>query len=772
MIKLTINPDTQPQTLAFQKSMVSIGSGATQAIDLSLPGDGLQDVHVQITEHDGRFVATNVTNNPFVTLNHLPFWKQTLANGDRLQIDKTIIEFIGSSSTPTQTFQKVTPQILQKTNPGQQEIDDLLRQVEELEEAAELKNPNIFNELNTPEIEVKKEDANHLIETPSQQLFEPLSIEQKLTPVIQKSAGKKSDDRSSYSAKSEIEPANKQEQESGGSRWRFLLGLCISIFLIVFLSTAATYIKVRNQSHKEKIIAAEGIADVAMALTYAQVHHIQPQKQNWFDPVFLKNNLASVLSPGYPSFANIDNEGKFLNCPYILRIYTSSDLSQFLVIAQPEPGLSQWLVPKATIALDSKTMELHNIDDLKVLNRLLANTNMLDGPNAIEVSRLVHQGGIIPTASLGAKKGFAPPKTLALVRPGAENMIYNAPRYYHFGEPLLKKAATLLQNVGNSHEIIRLQQQVAELAKFPSLVLYSSQGMEKAIQAHKALATLAPNGSFIAALLNFNKEGMVASSRLLFEGDHSNMIISSLRENSSTKQELIAINDSNDNYDTHHPLLLQLMELALERKQALKTIGEEMITLLHNHVMGNSNDFENRFSILYAQYRQIDQAHSEHITQRLTALYQEHSDIPLTQFATYVRSAGLTQIAKESLNKRALEMGSKALSQDQIQMQMRKISEAKNLAELDFAVTETASMLNLANLPDSDRLILSQNVLRTLTEQQLQQFMLTPGTQLPQSEFQSENRIVLTRILKTAWITDPEACNFYLTEFEIISNQK
>ncbi len=116
-----------------------------------------------------------------------------------------------------------------------------------------------------------------------------------------------------------------------------------------------------------------------MALTYAQMHQLKPLNQNWGDPDFLKDILTKVLPPDYPSLVEQDKQEPFRNCPYMLRVYTSNDLSHFLLIAQPEPNLLQWLISRETILLDSRTMELHKIRDLRALNRLLADPRPLEG---------------------------------------------------------------------------------------------------------------------------------------------------------------------------------------------------------------------------------------------------------------------------------------------------------------------------------------------------------------------------------------------------------
>src|SRR5690606_12499735 len=135
----------------------------------------------------------------------------------------------------------------------------------------------------------------------------------------------------------------------------------------------------------------------------------------------------------------------------------------------------QWLVHKKTIVLDSATMDMRKITDLKAINRLLANPNPLAGTNGEELNRLIRAGRLMALNSLAGHKnhwGSSPPEALGYMRPGAENYIYNAPRYYPFGEEFLRKAIDLYGNPGSPSDIAFIQDEMEELSNFPNIVLY------------------------------------------------------------------------------------------------------------------------------------------------------------------------------------------------------------------------------------------------------------------------------------------------------------
>jgi len=622
---------------------------------------------------------------------------------------------------------------------------------------------------------------------PSPSLYPPIEIEENLEAEVPKV----------IEVEEEIRTRGEKEPEEGSASplptksKKILAYVGLFCFVCLTFALIIAYFKINSRSVKEQIIAAEGVADVAMTLAYAQVNHITPQKQNWYDPAFLKNNLVAVLSAEYPSFANIDNQGQFKNCRYILRIYTSSDLQHFLVIAQPEPTLLHWLFPRATIAVDSKTMELRQIGSIKALNRLLANPNVLDSPQASEISYLVRQGELIPLSSFDSDKGFLPPKALALVRPNAENLIYNAPRYYHFSEVLLTKALGLLQIMGGSHEVTRLQQQMQELSKFSNLVLYSSQGMQKAIKAQKALAALIPNHPFLIAYLSLNGGGHITGSHLLLNEGYPDLLATGLNPmrigsfdtiSGNPNSSEIAYSTSNippaqlphelpPDVDPHHPLYLQLISLASERKQALAVVTERMIVLLQSNNEGKSAAFSENFEKLLAWYVEVDKQQQEKIMEELATLYRNHSEMRLSQFASYVKAAQLGLIARETLNFWSQNDGIPQLSSEEVASMMHSIQSSKSFAELDAATSKAVEKLNLTNLSDPDKLIKYQNEMRLKVMQQLGKFIFSANNRLPPQNFNKDNKEHVAHILKTAWVTDTDEYDYYLSEYDILAEE-
>jgi hypothetical protein len=304
------------------------------------------------------------------------------------------------------------------------------------------------------------------------------------------------------------------------SNWRMIACSLLVLMVLAASIMGGLYLRATGKSSQEEKRIAGAIADIAMALRYAKLNHINPNHLTFSDPDFLKSTISKILSPKLDTLAEIDSQLKFIKHPYILRLYASSNLSRFLMIAQPAPNLFHWVMMKGAIVIDTKTMDLKKIGDIKALNRLLAHPDPLDGRTGEEISLLISQGETMPLPSLAGEKnhwGFTPPTALGFVRPSAENSIYNAPRYHPFGEAYLARALELTHSDVTSEEIAKFRQEVKELAEFGDLVLYSSEGMKVARGGQKALSTLVPEHEFLIGSLKFNQAGIITHSQLLMD---------------------------------------------------------------------------------------------------------------------------------------------------------------------------------------------------------------------------------------------------------------
>lgn len=579
--------------------------------------------------------------------------------------------------------------------------------------------------------------------------------------------------------------------------WIIYLKIIAVAVVLILIGLGLFYLWMTDQSDKDEIYASKGVADVAMALTYAQIKNIHPQNQNWSDPEFIKNNLMAVLPSKYFSHVDFDAHGNFTNCPYFLRIYTSGDLSQFLVLAQPAPSLLQWLIPKSTVIIDSHSMEMRKTEDLKSLNRLLVNASTLDGTNAIEIFNLVQQGTLIPLANLvnkGDNIGFSPPKALALMRPGAENLVYNAPRYFPLTEELMKKSLDLIEKPASNYEVLRLQLELNALRKLPDIVLYVSGSIQNAIHVQKALATFSPKEKFLIAYLQTNSKGQISNSHLLIDDSiQEGTIAENLKP--GLMQDVIALEENlkepqpsdvrkaisqehnidpvqKMEIDEDNPLFLQFSALSVFRQQALRPLNEEIIATLNQETQAPQGNFESKIKQLLSKYIEVDNEQQVKLQRKIDGIYRENTHVSASHFFHLAKIAGIKQPLMDYLGNLKRMLHTPEFTQEKLDKYLQKIEKASNWQEFEQEVAELIEILNLERIPDEETIIAFQNSTRSRIIQKLNQFILSPEHPQILQAFDPEYRYTLIHILKMGWITDPDTYEFYLNEFDLRANPR
>jgi hypothetical protein len=526
----------------------------------------------------------------------------------------------------------------------------------------------------------------------------------------------------------------------------------LTFLVVIAMILGGIYRILSEQIHYQEIRAAQGVADVAMALTYAQLNQIKPPNQNWSDPEFLTANLSAVLAKEFSPLSLTNHQGEFKNSPYLLRVYTSNDHSEFLVIAQPERSILQWLTPKSVILVDSHTMVIRKISDIRELNRLLADPDNLDFNSTPAVSNLVHQGQILPLNALTLDHRhpeFAPPKELSFIRPEARNLIYNAPRYYKFSTPIIEKVQQLNRDPNHLAPLLR---NIAQLTKLNHLILYSTEGQEGAEAIQQGLMPYAPSRGFLLGYLTFDGKQMA--------GSHLIMVSKTFTRNQSLPTPIIeASAEKND------PTSEAIGKLASWRQAELQAITREMVLLMENHVRKANGQFHDQFQELFTRYNLLNEELDEKISQELVQLYgryssQDPSRTP-SMFMDLISSSGLDSFVKEEM--RDL-YGVKATADLTFQKFIDQIGEANNLSVLNQTTEQASHLLTAERFPNAEHLVLLQNQLRLAVMQRLEQLILFPSF-TPEAT-SDKARWILLSILKNGKISDPDEREFYLTEFD------
>lgn len=697
MIKLTVITGGKPANHLFLQPAIVIGHAPRRAEDivpdLVVEDANVENAHLKIEWQNSNFVAMNLANDPFTTINGQSFGKKYLQNGDTIEMASIVWQFEGSEfseasqmpneSNSPQEFKLSSEPLIEPFAPpkkpattlSKDEIANLLRKVEDLE--AHFASPAPLQQSEPTETTQAFEHApgsvaEHTTETPHTPLpdlaaapfyqepaniadatssqdsseqpetlkqpqphFEPdtsfsidhedesptLPFSQEPSSLLVSEPPKPATPTPRQSLKdyylNEFEDDRKNSSpQSFTVDWKTFWTFTAGTLLVILAAMCLFYVILSGRTEEEENKAAEAVADIVMALNFAQINHTLPQNQNWSDPDFLRHNLSAILASDYEPLANLNSHGQLQTASYILRIYTGSDLSHFLVIAQPNASILQWLIPKATIIVDSQTMELRKTTDLKILNRLLVNP-ILDSSNSREISQFVKQTEIIPLSSLKrnqAKTGFSTPKALAFIRPGAENLIYNAIRYYHLGESLIKKAINLYESSDDQLDIALFLNELHALERFPNVVLYSSEGLKTAVLAQKAMATFSPQSKFLFAYLQFDSKGGISSSHLLIDENGSEAdneeddVPSSISPLKQTEQDLLAYSiparqtETASSSYSDNPFEELFLELHAARQKSLQAIAKKINMLTREENRAANSDFSNKFQKLSGDY--------------------------------------------------------------------------------------------------------------------------------------------------------------------------
>lgn len=783
MIRLTLNAQSDSEIHLFNKSTILIGAD-TPHVDLVLPGPDIQPIHLKIVEQKGCYLLINFANDPFVSVNGHPFGKKLLNSGDTIVLYQTnlLFEII---ETPN------------SINKNDQENENILIPIEQQKQSSDGSVPAtcLTPPFSLPfEQEVEALNEEELQKAPLDKYLSGFESPPPLSPppTEKKEAEPKKitslkddylrdlDDDNQTNKHASF--ADQGESSHLYQAWKWILVFIFSLLAISGTFGSIIYFTVSDKAEAQETKAAQGVADVSMALIHAQLNYLKPHNHNWSDVDFLKNNLQAIL-PDTPSFASqIDAQGQFNCCPYSLRIYTSSDLSHFLLIAQPAPSLLNWLIPQSLIVVDSHLMELRILKDVRGLNRLLANPDPLDGANGKEITSLIKQEGLIRLATLGSDSNhqdFAPPKNLAWLRPGAENLIYNAPRYHRLGHHIIQKSMSLSTSKGSSQEVSALKQDIENLAAFNNFVIYSDQGKKSAMIVRQGLTLFAPSDKLLFGYLLFNAQGRIHQVYLLKEEDE---IKEPSLFNDIKEKEFIALqtpgettlqggeiskkNQKNSVVDTNHPIYIQLQSLVLARENELNPLATALTNLLSQDLHTPRGQFQVEFQNLSHTYLMANAKHKQILKETLDNLYHQYEDIPINEFLAFIKALNLEQLIRQDDQSFAIVDEN---CQQNMELLLAYIESSKSLVELDNFIHIANSWLNFDYIKDPQELMKYQNLLRNQLLEQLEKYLLSPKKH---ALVKADDREALQQILSQERLIKPEERDFFSAEFdEIFASQ-
>lgn len=797
MIRLTINPKTTPEIHLFNKPTVIIGSEKSPEADIALSGMDLRSTHLKIIEQNHLFILINVVNDPFITINGHPFGKKLLNDGDVISIHHHECVFENLDNL-TANQSSLSPKKKKSSERSKNLAEKKLVSGNQQDSTPSLLNLSLPFEKEVDsfqEGEWHLSDANHYLkeEIVEQKTKEaqPVSLPPSLPSNEKKETGSLKDDYlrdlddDNHAVSIGLQPT---EQNHLYHAWKWIIFFIFSVLTIAGIIGTVVYLTVSDNTEAQEVKVAQGMSDIAMALTHAQLHHLKPNNQNWSDIDFIKANLQAILSQTHSYASEIDLQGQFTCCPYSLRIYTSSDLSHFLLIAQPAPSFLHWLIPKSVILVDSMDMELRSIKDLRSLNRLLANPDPLDGSNGKEIQGLVKQGYLIRLSSLAYNEreaDFAPPKPLTWAKPGAENFIYNAPRYYRLGQAFIQKATALSTSKGSSQEVAELRSEMDYFSHLNHLIFYAEQGKKSALLAKQAIMTFCPSDKVLFGYLSFNNQGKIYQAHLLKDEDEINdtslVAIANIKKEEevfgispipqNTKEQLEkdqALLEEANKVDINHPIYIQLNALAHARETDLRPTVQALTTLLNQETQFPTLLFEENFQELSQQYLSLDAKHKEKIKEVLSNLYYQYEDMSIADFLTFAKQAKFDQLIQRDTSSLVLADNNDEQNLDSL---LNRIEKAKTLLELDNLMHMTCAWLNFDHVKNSEELISYHNLLRNEILSKLERFLLSYQEHLPVDQLNSEDKEALKHVLNHERMIHSDEREFFLEEIDHLMNE-
>lgn len=656
MITITVDLKSHHYQQTFNKDHLVIGSISDGDVDVLLALQDIQEEHVRVDYKNNSYYIHNVANDPFVTLNGMPFGKRRLNVGDRLAIHSVEIffDFLGQADEPS-TEKEVTEalpipsaqplreivenKILEKSHhiqevrpepeketitedeykqsfPEPPPLFDLEKEEEEendseldiseieslLEEAERLE--SIFNDSDVKQSnEVKKlfEDAEEVNSKPLHSILEDEAdlSDQENDDLLQNNHplhSKKNDLESSLNLTEEVKPKKKI------GLWLLFIALLFA-FLLILAAVELT----SNPTRSQIINAAQTGADTSMSLLNAKLQHIKPHNQNWSDPNFLKDSLNTILSSRYQPFLDFDAKGALTESRYILRLYNTRDLSRFLVVLHPSSSIINWLSPNKAVLIDSQNMQIRLFSDFKPLQKILTSSLTLDSVDQELLTNLISQGDILPLEELikdGDYPEFKVPAKLAALNPGAEDIIYNAPRYFKLTAPIADEAAEIGLELENSPVLNGLTEQLTTLAQLPKLVIYSTEGLHGATMAQKGISAAGFNNRFPISYVIFDSKSKSGLETVIIP-ELPEPEIKEIADAQEDNRDPVFIDSIEALYE--HPVNYQdLSPAESERLERLKPVKNAMIDLISAHSIAPVENFYDRIQALLESYEALD----------------------------------------------------------------------------------------------------------------------------------------------------------------------
>ena len=417
MIRLQICQQDEKTEKEFGDGTITIGRAQEGKADIPLDSPShLNPKHIQIEVKGDRCYVMNSANDPFVSLNKLPFGKRHFHPGDSLQIHNTTIEFLSFA----EKSEPLAPLPLEEKN-----------------EPIPTKDPLPLPPVLPQQTKPQKASTSALPDPSPEEAAELL----KSAKLLSENEDAKLQKRIKIPTKASTEVVEERTWPLPFSLRSFSLTLAALILFFLLAFPPLSFWSHLNEKQTKELTAARSIADISMALLHSQLYPSPLDLQGELSPHLLHRHLKPILSSSTPPFAIFDSGGTLISSGYHIRLL--KDETDFWLIATPPSDFWDWISPSKALLLSSKEMKLYETEDLNSLSTLIT-LGRLDRATKQALNSLTQGKPPLLLHQLDTERSldFALSTEFSHLNNNFHQRVYNAPRYAKMTTPIVKKMAS------------------------------------------------------------------------------------------------------------------------------------------------------------------------------------------------------------------------------------------------------------------------------------------------------------------------------------------
>lgn len=555
--------------------------------------------------------------------------------------------------------------------------------------------------------------------------------------------------------------------------------------LILVLGAFFSYTSVTSDNRYSEKLAARGISDYAITLTHRNLFPAQNTS--------IASHLRSVLPPQYLDSSEIYHTGSFKKAPYTLQTFFNDDKSSFLLLARPESGLIQTLLPKKAIIIDSESHTLRQSSKIHALVDLLqqneSNLSLVDQSALADILDSFETISLSSIDQEEAPQGFAPPPEMAQLYPNIETYVYNAPRYYRLQSKIIDAINSFELSSDMVNDYQALSKDLAKLAKLKNATLYFSSSTDEALKAFALIRTFFKTKNIPVGHISFDtNNGMISDANMITSDQVSEQqrkaVTTLFEEFENFRKEKVATLEkigvktqgalSNYSLDTH-PIYTQVQTAIGKREKALATAGEEIKQFLENNQKGLNTESEETPVELTENYKLLDRKAKKILADDLAEIFESqvlaNSKENLPIFISAIEENNLTSVLPKSINERIDFIKQKRTSKKDLDYLIQAIDASKTFDELKTHAQSIEKILNPDYFDQASQFMRLKNRFKQALLSKVKEFVLDNKHYQTNNQLKREDRNTLEFVLKTADISESEETRFYLNEFDQLLEQ-